>query len=92
MTPAKWKQTLDAADVYLRDAADDQLSPHTRYSAAMNALGCLLRAGIAPGEDHERVEHWEAARYDLETWPTAEEAEALIKYVQHVRGRASRGP
>lgn len=37
---------------------------HTRYSAAMNSLGCLVTARMAEEHDRLSLDLWEAARYD----------------------------
>lgn len=54
---------------------------HTRYSSAMNGLGCLVTAGLA--EDHDRLtlELWEAARYDADLELDAFQVRAAIARV-----------
>ena len=49
---------LASAHAYLRDADNETNSTHTRYSSAMNALGCLYHAGIASAEDWKQVQAW----------------------------------
>ena len=39
------ERLLARAQAYLRDAANEANSTHTRYASAMNALGCLYHAG-----------------------------------------------
>lgn len=51
---------------YLVDAANSKCSMHTRYSSAMNALGCLVTAGLAEERDQLSLDLWEGTRYDPE--------------------------
>lgn len=61
------------ARAYLRDAANPSNSVHTRYAAALSALGCLYHAGIGNVADWRQVTAWEAVRYEPAVAPTAED-------------------
>jgi hypothetical protein len=78
------RELLQSAAAYLKDAANVANSPHTRFSSAMNSLGCVYAAGAGGKSDWEKVITWERARYDLAAAPSeAEIAEAIA----HVRLR-----
>ena len=79
-------RSLEAADMYLRDAAVP-MSTHGRFSAAIDALGCLCEAGIADDADKVLVAAWEDARYDPEKWPSEAQVTELVAHVVQVRGR-----
>jgi hypothetical protein len=78
------RELLQSAATYLKDAANVANSTHTRFSSAMNALGCVYAAGAGDKSDWEKVMAWERARYELAAAPT--EAE-LADAIAHVRLR-----
>lgn len=75
---------LAAAHAYLADAANQQLSTHTRLSSAMNALGTLCTAGLGSDADRRAIEAWERARYDVAAWPTEEQVADAVRYVSQM--------
>ena len=81
------ERLLARAQAYLRDAANEANSTHTRYASAMNALGCLYRAGIASAEDWRQVMAWEATRYDLAAGPTLTQVEGMMRRVRAILPR-----
>ena len=83
------EQLHHVADSYLHDAANEELSTHTRFSAAMDALRCLHLAEDAPDADLERVNQWEAARYEPDRWPTPDQVAELIAYVAGIRTQSA---
>ena len=76
------ERLLARAQAYLRDAANEANSTHTRYASAMNALGCLYHAGLASAADWQRVTAWEAVRYDVSAAPTPDAVLALVQRVE----------
>ena len=89
-TPVDPTMLLERAGAYLRDARNLTNSMHTRYTAAVSALGCLYHAGMATDTDWERVEAWEPVRYDPAAWPTAMHVDGVVKRVEElIKGRTS---
>ena len=76
------QELLRSAAAYLQDAANVANSPHTRFSSAMSALGCVYAAGAGEKADWENVVAWERARYELAAAPTEVEIESAIAHVR----------
>ena len=89
-TPVDPTMLLERAATYLRDARNLSNSTHTRYTAAVSALGCLYHAGMATAEDWERVEAWEPVRYDPAAWPTAKHVDGVVRRVEELLARVPR--
>ena len=85
--PPEPKVLQERAHVYLRDARNPASSLHTRYSAALGALGCLYHAGMATVEDWRQVEAWESVRYDPAARPTTRELETTVQRVEELLTR-----
>jgi len=75
------QELLRSAAAYLQDATNLKNAPHTRFSSAMNALGCVYAAGVGDESDREQVILWERARYESAAAPREEAIEAAIAHV-----------
>ena len=78
------KRLIHATAVFLQDARDAGLSTHTRFSAAMNALGCLRAVGLGSEADQRSLDAWESTRYDPHAWPTEGQVAIAIERVAHL--------